>query len=99
MDEILEKLERGDFDHPNQKAHLFFKVKQYIKHLENEKELLQVEVKDTYETSQTIIYELNEANQKLIVNKNLAQALAVKFQKENEKLTELQSLLLAKMGQ
>ncbi len=36
MDEILDKLERGDFDRPNQKANLILQIRKYIKQLEKE---------------------------------------------------------------
>lgn len=34
INEILDKLERGDFDHPNQKGNLFLQVRQHIDRLE-----------------------------------------------------------------
>lgn len=36
MDEILDKLECGNFDRPNQKSNLILRVRKYIKQLEQE---------------------------------------------------------------
>ena len=69
-----------------------------IEELKKQNELLQMEVNDTYSSSQDIIYELNEAIQQLKINKNLAQALAINFQKENEKLKKAIEILKDKIS-
>ena len=87
INEILDKLEQGNYDHPNQKGNLFLRVRQHIEKVEKKLQELNK------------VWHKNEPMESVDINGNHLQELydfIDRLNNENEKLKKVIELLKKK---